>query len=63
STEKYRVEQGDLLINEAEVAVDEEEASAQDDTVDGEADAPAAPHQPTKRRTRGGNCQGICRPV
>lgn len=43
STEKYRVEQGDLLINEAEVAVDEEEASAQDDTVDGEVDAPAAP--------------------
>ena len=54
STEKYRVEQGDLLINEAEVAVDEEEASAQDDTVDGEVDAPAAPHQPIKRRPRGG---------
>jgi len=28
STEKYRVEQGDLLINEAEVAVDEEDVSA-----------------------------------
>ena len=28
STEKYRVEQGGLLINEAEVAVDEEEDAA-----------------------------------
>ena len=28
STEKYRVEQGDLLINEAEVAVDEADAAA-----------------------------------
>ncbi|SDM94417.1 Transposase C of IS166 homeodomain-containing protein [Franzmannia pantelleriensis] len=54
STEKYRVAQGDLPINEAEVAVDEEEASAQDDTADDEVDAPAEPHQPARRRTRGG---------
>src|SRR5690554_7751669 len=47
STEKYRVEQGDLLINEAEVAVDEADAAA-DETV---TPAPAAePSQPAKRR-------------
>ena len=44
STEKYRVAQGDLLINEAEVAADEEEAGAQDDTAGDEADVPVAPH-------------------
>ncbi|WP_129142184.1 IS66 family transposase [Modicisalibacter coralii] len=54
STEKYRVEQADLLINEAEAAVDEEETSAQDDTADDAFDVPAEPHQPAKRRTRGG---------
>jgi transposase len=32
STEKYRVDQRDLLINEAEVAVDEEDASESDAT-------------------------------
>jgi len=50
STEKYRVEQGDLLINEAEVAVDEENVAAddEDDTT------PAAEPAPTQRRTRGG---------
>src|SRR5690554_1847199 len=47
STEKYRVEQGDLLINEAEVAVDEIDAAA-DETV---TSTPAAePSQPAKRR-------------
>ena len=54
STEKYRVAQGDLLINEAEVAADEEEAGAQDDTAGDEADVPVAPQQPAERRTRGG---------
>ena len=34
STEKYRVDQRDLLINEAEVAVDEEDASGSDATAD-----------------------------
>jgi transposase len=52
STEKYRVEQGDLLINEAEVAVDEEEAAVADEST-AEASADAS-HQPTKRRSRGG---------
>ena len=54
STEKYRVAQGDLLINEAEIAVDEDEASAQDDTADDGIDVPAGSHQPAKRRTHGG---------
>ncbi|NAW14295.1 IS66 family transposase zinc-finger binding domain-containing protein, partial [Halomonas icarae] len=54
STEKYRVAQGDLLINEAEITVDEEEAGTQDDTAGDEADVPVAPQQPAKRRTRGG---------
>ncbi|WP_151441744.1 IS66 family transposase, partial [Halomonas lysinitropha] len=52
STEKYRVTQGDLLINEAEVAVDEQDAEAEDDSTTDE--AAAEPCQPTKRRTRGG---------
>lgn len=52
STEKYQVVQGDLLINEAEVAVDEEDAAAEDDSTTEEASTEA--HQPTKRRTRGG---------
>ncbi|WP_425563494.1 IS66 family transposase zinc-finger binding domain-containing protein, partial [Modicisalibacter zincidurans] len=54
STEKYRVAQGDLLINEAEAAVDEEDANAQDDATDDEEDAPTEPRQPVKRRSRGG---------
>ncbi|WP_280550731.1 transposase [Halomonas sp. 11-S5] len=54
STEKYRVTQGDLLINEAEAAVDEEQASAQDDAADDGVDATAEPRQPAKRRSRGG---------
>jgi len=57
STEKYRVEQGDLLINEAEAAVDEEDASTDDEPSADEspADEPetASGHQP-QRRTRGG---------
>lgn len=52
STEKYRVEQGDLLINEAEVAVDGEGATT-DDAPDSEAST-AEPSQPAKRRTHGG---------
>ncbi|MBB3230953.1 IS66 family transposase [Halomonas stenophila] len=52
STEKYRIEQGDLLINEAEVAVDEEDAAAADEPAT-EASAVEA-RQPAKRRTRGG---------
>jgi transposase len=52
STEKYRVEQGDLLINEAEVAVDEEESAAVDEPVS--ASSTTEPSQPAKRRTRGG---------
>lgn len=52
STEKYRVEQGDLLINEAEVAVDEEDAAAADAST---AEASAAEsRQRAKHRTRGG---------
>ncbi|WP_404297117.1 IS66 family transposase [Halomonas sp.] len=52
STEKYRVEQGDLLINEAEAAVDEEESATADEST---ADASATEsHQPAKRRSRGG---------
>ena len=54
STEKYRVAQGDLLINEAEAAVDEEDANAQDDATDDEEDAPTEPRRPVKRRSRGG---------
>ncbi|XKE44618.1 IS66 family transposase [Halomonas organivorans] len=52
STEKYRVEQGDLLINEAEVAVDEEDAAVPDEPAT-EASA-AETSKPAKRRTRGG---------
>lgn len=52
STEKYRVEQGDLLINEAEVAVDEEESAATDETATEE--SAAETHKPGKRRSRGG---------
>ncbi|MGJ7462813.1 IS66 family transposase [Halomonas sp. MA07-2] len=52
STEKYRVGQGDLLINEAEVAVDEESAEEEADSTTDE--TAAEPHQPAKRRTRGG---------
>jgi len=51
STEKYRVEQGDLLINEAEVAVDEEDATDEDDTTSTDASSTA---EPIQRRTRGG---------
>ncbi|MGO1426975.1 MAG: IS66 family transposase [Halomonas sp.] len=53
STEKYRVDQRDLLINEAEVAVDEEDsdASACDAVAD---DAMSETASPPKRRTRGG---------
>ena len=51
STEKYRVDQRDLLINEAEVAVDEEDASESDATAD---DATIDTATPAKRRTRGG---------
>ncbi|MCJ8286363.1 IS66 family transposase [Halomonas sp.] len=50
STEKYRVDQADLLINEAEQALDEEEATEDaPPTQEKEADA----HSPAKRR-RGG---------
>jgi len=52
STEKYRVEQGDLLINEAEVAVDEEDAAAPDEPATAESAAETS--KPAKRRTRGG---------
>ena len=51
STEKYRVDQRELLINEAEVAVDEEDASGSDATAD---DATIDTATPAKRRTRGG---------
>ncbi|WP_286902557.1 IS66 family transposase [Vreelandella sedimenti] len=53
STEKYRVDQRDLLINEAEMAVDEEDndASVSDATAD---DVTIDTATPVKRRTRGG---------
>ena len=53
STEKYRVDQRDLLINEAEMAVDEEDndASGSDATA---YDATIDTATPAKRRTRGG---------
>ena len=53
STEKYRVDQRDLLINEAEVVVDEEDndASGSEATAD---DATSETATPAKRRTRGG---------
>lgn len=57
STEKYRIEQGDLLINEAEAAVDEEDASTDDELVDEEPPEAAPetePGQPAQRRTHGG---------
>src|SRR5690554_6913564 len=41
STEKYRVEQGDLLINEAEVAVDEADAAADQTITSAPATEPA----------------------
>src|SRR5690554_1721839 len=47
STEKYRVEQGDLLINEAEVAVDEADAAADETITSASATEPS---QPAKRR-------------
>ena len=51
STEKYQVDQKDLLINEAEVAVDEEDG----DTDAADDDAAAEPTAPAKkRRSRGG---------
>lgn len=54
STEKYRVAQGDLLINEAEVAVYEEAAEpSADDTGVTDADAETRT-RPAKRRSRGG---------
>lgn len=53
STEKYRIEQGDLLINEAEVAVDEEDAAAEDETAADET-SEADTLTSRKRRTRGG---------
>lgn len=52
STEKYRVEQGDLYINEAEAAVDEEDATAADETATAEPEPETT--APTQRRTRGG---------
>jgi transposase len=52
STEKHRIEQGDLLINEAEVAVDEEESAVDDEPVPESSTADSS--TPTKRRTRGG---------
>ncbi|MDQ7735800.1 IS66 family transposase zinc-finger binding domain-containing protein, partial [Halomonas sp. SpR1] len=53
STEKYRVDQRDLLINEAEVAVDEEDSDASAcDAVSNDATSETA--SPLKRRTRGG---------
>ncbi|SHF88124.1 transposase [Modicisalibacter ilicicola DSM 19980] len=55
STEKYWVEQGDLLINEAEAAVDEEDAVEADGSdVDVTDESPAAEPEAAKRRTRGG---------
>ncbi|CAM4264080.1 transposase [Vreelandella rituensis] len=59
SIEKYGIQQGDLLINEAELAVDEEDSTADDaqtDAIDetfsekSDGNAPA----PAKKRTRGG---------
>jgi len=52
STEKYRVEQGDLLINEAEAAVDEDNAVATDELAADESAPEALP--PARRRTHGG---------
>ncbi|MDR5876298.1 IS66 family transposase [Vreelandella gomseomensis] len=52
STEKYQVDQKDLLINEAEVAVDEEDGGT--DTADNDAVDEAEPAAPPKRRKRGG---------
>ena len=52
STEKYQVDQQDLLINEAEVAVDEEDSDSDTDATDD--DAAAEPTTPAKkRRSRG----------
>ena len=47
STEKYAIEQGDLLINEAEAAVDEEDAAAAETPAENTA-------APARKRTRGG---------
>ncbi|XKH59638.1 IS66 family transposase [Halomonas sediminis] len=59
STEKYGIQQGDLLINEAELAVDEEDSTADDAQTDAidetsseKSDDNAA--APAKKRTRGG---------
>ncbi|NYS61241.1 IS66 family transposase [Vreelandella salicampi] len=54
STEKYQVDQKDLLINEAEVAVDEENGDTEATDNDAVDDTAAEPATPTKRRTRGG---------
>ncbi|MCS2608483.1 IS66 family transposase [Halomonas dongshanensis] len=54
STEKYRVEQRDLLINEAEVAVDEEDNSDGSECDAVADDATSETATPAKRRTRGG---------
>ncbi|QNU60813.1 IS66 family transposase [Vreelandella titanicae] len=54
STEKYQVDQKDLLINEAEVAVDEEDGATEatdNDVVD---DTTVKLATPTTHRTRGG---------
>lgn len=46
STEKYNIQQGDLLINEAELAVDEENAAEDEED--------ATERAPAKKRPRGG---------
>ena len=46
STEKYNIQQGDLLINEAELAVDEENAAEDEED--------ATERAPAKKRSRGG---------
>lgn len=46
STEKYDIQQGDLLINEAELAVDEENSAADEEE--------ATQNAPAKKRSRGG---------
>jgi transposase len=53
STEKYRVDQRDLLINEAEVAVDEEGSDASESITTAD-DATIDTATPAKRRARGG---------
>ncbi|WP_075878617.1 IS66 family transposase [Vreelandella massiliensis] len=56
STEKYGIQQGDLLINEAELAVDEEDSAADDEATEN-ADATSLADNataPVKKRPRGG---------